>query len=714
MLLRNDIVEYVRPQCRIRIIWINETKHICFVINLETMDAMPYRRDLNEIIADVRAESANILQEDPYAPLVGGHVPAEKHRNRRDRAWELIAELVQDEPKVFHAGHRAKMIGELVEQGLSSRRTLYTYLRRYWQRGQTPNALLPDYVKCGGRGKERKLSDAKRGRPRLYGTGIGTNVTLDMRRVFRVAVERFYVMSKKFSLRAAYDQMIAEFFLVKEVDPKTKRIRHREKRSIVLPSIGQFRYWIRKDMDILVIRRRRERPRVYDKDFRGIIGSATAGVWGPGARFECDATVLDAYLVSRLDRKRIVGRPVLYVVIDVFSRMVVGIYVGLEGPSWVGAMMALANTVTDKVAYCEKLGISIKPEEWPCQFMPAAILADRGELESRTVESLINEFHVTIENTAPYRADWKGIVEQRFRLLPEKFKPYTPGYIDVDYRARGGRDYRLDAVLDLDQITKILIHCVLYYNNQHELASYDPDKDVAASGTPAVPLQLWEWGIENRSGSLRRFAEDKVRFSLLPREQASVTLQGIQFRGTFYTCEIAEQERWFDRARQDGRWSVKVAYDPRDMNVIYLCDQSKPTPIPCYLTERSRAAKDLSLWEHEQKLIIEKHRRADELPRHQTQRADLVAQIDAEVQEAKALKADVGGLSKAERTRSIRANRAEEKAYNREREVFRFGPGGEILSSAKDQSCNDTPQVDDQDQLDITEILGMGGDDDGR
>ena len=55
----------------------------------------------------------------------------------------------------------------------------------------------------------------------------------------------------------------------------------------------------------------------------------------------------------------------MYAIIDVYSRLVTGIYVGLEGPSWIGAMMALDNMIEDKVEYCKKYGIKITEEEWP-------------------------------------------------------------------------------------------------------------------------------------------------------------------------------------------------------------------------------------------------------------------------------------------------------------------------------------------------------------
>ena len=65
-------------------------------------------------------------------------------------------------------------------------------------------------------------------------------------------------------------------------------------------------------------------------------------------------------MVSSLDRNRIIGRPVIYAVMDVYSRIITGLYVGLEGPSWLGAMMALDNMVADKVEFCKQYNIDIK------------------------------------------------------------------------------------------------------------------------------------------------------------------------------------------------------------------------------------------------------------------------------------------------------------------------------------------------------------------
>ncbi len=211
---------------------------------------------------------------------------------------------------------------------------------------------------------------------------------------------------------------------------------------------------------------------------------------GPGSKYQIDATVGDIYLVSQFDRSNIIGRPVMYFMTDVFSRMVTGMYIGLEGPSWIGAMMAIANAASDKVAYCREYGISIAEEEWPCHHIPAVILGDRGEMESKNADNLVSMLGVRIENAPPYRADLKGIIEQHFRTINFNATVFLPGRVKPDMAERGGKDYRLDAKLDIRQFTAIIIKCVLYYNNSHYMESFEKSGRMMEAGVESIPLRL--------------------------------------------------------------------------------------------------------------------------------------------------------------------------------------------------------------------------------
>lgn len=406
------------------------------------------------------------------------------------------------------------------------------------------------------------------------------------------------------------------------------------------------------------------------------MSSSTAEVYGPGSRYQIDATVADVYLVSRFNRGWIIGRPVIYVVIDVFSRMVAGVYVGLEGPSWLGAMMALANAASDKVAFCREYAISISEEDWACHYLPDAILGDRGEMESRMVEALIANLNVRIENAASYRADWKGIVERHFRTIHTKVKPFVPGFVVPDANKRLGRDYRLDAKLDIHQFTEIVIHCVLHHNNNHYLASYNRDETLVSEDVPAIPAELWRWGIQNRSGRLRSFPEDIVKLNLMPVGPARVAEDGIRFKSMRYSCEKAIREMWFDRARIKGRSEkIEVSYDPRTTNYIYIKGQDGRSFEKCYLLDSEERYMNKDVAEVEYLIEYERYLKQRHAGGEQQSKADLAASIEGVVRKAEEMTDRVQdkAASKASRVANIKGNRAFEKEALRGEQAFELG-----------------------------------------
>ena len=442
------------------------------------------------------------------------------------------------------------------------------------------------------------------------------------------------------------------------------------------PTYTQFRYWYEQEFDIKKALINRKGEKAYMLENRPVLGTSTAEVIGPGSRFEIDATVADVYIVSSYNSDWIVGRPVVYVVIDVFSRLIVGVYVGLEGPSWLGAMMALVNTATDKVSFCQSYGISITEEEWPCAHLPYTILADRGEILGNPIETLGKNLNVNIENTPPYRADWKGIVERQFRTIHDHVKPFVPGYIDVDFRQRGGKDYRLDGKLTVKAFTRIIIKSILHRNNYDYIDSYSRQEMMIADDVRPIPGQLWQWGIKNRSGRLRSFPEDIIKLNLLPRDKGTVTSRGIRFKGMNYTCEKAIKERWFERARNNSldRQSkyLDISYDLRSSKFIYLRDADGRGFQKCYLLDSGERYLNKTIEEieylHASERLDRKIYESDEL-QHDIDLATDIEEIVADA-EKKSDQSSTSSLSNAERVSHIRDNRAFERSEIRMEQAF--------------------------------------------
>ncbi|MFZ3580215.1 Mu transposase C-terminal domain-containing protein, partial [Virgibacillus sp. DJP39] len=540
--------------------------------------------------------------------------------------------------------------------------------------GKVPNALLPDYRKSGGRGKDREFTDKKTGRPRKFERVIGEGIVItdEIKRIFGVSVTRFYHTTKKNPLSFTYGQMLKTFFVADyRYDNGVKKpiLEDRDK----LPTLRQFQYWYGKTYRSEEKSRKRKGNRKHELENRPVLGTSVGEMYGPGTKFQIDATVADVYIVSSFNRNWIIGRPVIYVVIDVFSRMVVGLYVGLEGPSWFGAMMALANTACDKASYCKQYGIDITKDDWDCHYLPQTLLADRGELEGYNVERLITAFNIKVENTPPYRADWKGIVEQYFRTIHTKVKPFTPGSVDMDVKVRGDRDYRLDATLTLDEFTSVIIRCVLHHNNHHWLKQYNQNEMMIQDEISLIPRELWNWGIKNRSGKLRSYPEDIVKLHLLPTAKARVMYKGIEFKKMRYTSQKALSEGWFAEAEKES-WQIPICYDPRNMANIYIPDEDGMGYEIATLLDHQKKYQEKTLEEVQYYFDYETMKEQEYDHEEKQQKSDLDSDIEHIVKQAgKSFKKEEIPMSNNQKVKGIRDNRAHEKEERRKQEAFLLG-----------------------------------------
>jgi putative transposase len=583
--------------------------------------------------------------------------------------------------RIFYSYGRGALLNAHEEKTGWTKKTIYKFLRRYWQGGQTKNALLPLYDKCGGKGKERQSSNGvKRGRPsrltKVTSLPTGVNVDAAVREKFSRGIRLFYETAEQRTLQDAYQKTLEKFFhkgydklpdgtLVPFLPPADE-----------LPSFGQFRYWYEKERNVTQALSAREGKRRYNLRHREVLGDSTQMAFGPGSVYQIDATISDIYLVSSLDRTRIIGRPVIYVVIDVFTRMIVGMSVLLEGPSWVGAMQSVENAASDKVSFYREYGVEITEEDWPCYHLPEMILADRGEFEGYNADNLVNALNIRVSNTPPYRADWKAIVERNFRLSNDKFIHWAPGAV-YKPRERGDADYRLDAVLDLHQFRKLMILSILDHNKDHRMDWYRMDEFMIREHVEPYPIDLWNWGIRNRVGHLRTVTPKILRLNLLPGEKATVTHRGIRcLQGLLYSCDLAFREQWFVRARERGSWKINIAYDPRRLDEIYLRLDGGRRLECCQLIDADKTFQGKDWYEAADYLEIRQHEKERAKSRKQQSKAALNAQMEQIISEAteqtsKDLES-AGQQSKRSRIQGIRRNRKEASEVDREAQAWRL------------------------------------------
>ena len=464
----------------------------------------------------------------------------------------------------------------------------------------------------------------------------------------------------------------------------------------------QFRYWYGQRDDLLEIRRKRLGPAKYEKDNRAITGSAVAGIFGIGSRFEIDSTPLDVSAVAELDRRTVVGRPTFYQINDVLSKLTCGIYVGFEEASWMAATLALRNVVEDKVEFARRYGVVLEPHQWPCQgVLPARILADRGEFKGHMASDFALKSLVQIENAAPYRGDLKGGVEQRFELFHRQLKKVLDGFVTKNHAERGEKDYRLQSILTLKEITAAVIETVIVLNGR-KLRDYPRSREMMADKVYAVPREMWAWAHERGNTELRSATLDDVNFAALPTGQASVTERGVSFKGLYYVGDDPRDDM-FAHARQDGRKKVKLSYDPLCCSFVYLHDRSQKCGyVKWQLTSHDVRWAGLGFEEVE---MIKKDDRVDTANR-QFEQAAQEARFLAETTaiNATAKKGRKGKL-KPKDLAAMKDNRQQEKKHER------ADRNGRPLGSGNDAGDTNVVEFDSYQQRRDDKLSRLGSDD---
>lgn len=657
----NEVVAEIEQEKQYRILWISPDLIYGYWISMDD-NKMPEKFEYN--LLEEGLSSGRFEKKEETSSETSDIGISESSKKRRDELWEALQSALTYEPDIYDRKRRKELLQEPAKKLGTPYNNLYRYLVRYWKNGKTPNAFLIDRRKSGKRAGINGCQK-KQGRPARHEGGFGKVLNSDDIKNFSKAVKKYYLTQKKATLVSTYEKMLADNYAIMNGAGQLALLPPDQ-----IPSIRQFRYWFQKSFDIKTVKQKRDGDAKFELTGRAITGRSDYQLMGPGAKYQIDATVGDIYLVSQFDRGDIIGRPVMYFVVDSYSRMVTGMYVGLEGPSWAGAMMAIENAASDKVAYCASYGVEITEDEWPCRHIPTAILGDRGEMESRLADNLVQMLGVRIENAPPYRADLKGIIEQHFRTINTNALPFLPGKVLPDMSERGGHDYRLDAKLDIRQFTEIIIRCVLYYNNSHSMDYFEKNEQMMQMGVDAVPLELWNFGIRYCSGCLKTVPKDTLRLALMPMDRASVTERGIRFKGMYYSCEEALKGLWFEKARAKGTYRVKIYYDPRDMGAILVENPTGTEVIRCELVEweTKYAGKQLDeVWyEQEKEKLRNKELKAKELEA----KINLGKQIESIVDSAEQKSGADNAASKAERLRNIRANRKNEKEEIRKKEAF--------------------------------------------
>ena len=584
LLAENDIFE-TEPGIRFRYLVGEPEANVAHVIALTGISPLPQQWPLDKLVAAIRNREYGKLLVQGLAAAYND--PTKSDASHGARRFGYIEDLIST-PSILYKRGRGKRIDEHSKKLGISPQTLVAALRDYWLGGQTKDALLTSYAD-GARKRAVALTRAQskpqdsagliggareparvpksRGRKREDMSGAYVLVGDERVRLRDEIVDQFLVrktVTRKKLYRAVMTKLYSK--LDQDGKPKLASPRERPSRKQVSTLLDSA---LKLSDKVIHYTSRAE----WENDSRPITGTILQHAIGAGYIYEIDSTIVDLWLVARDNRSKIIGKATLYLVVDRYTRLIVGFHLTLDKPSWSGAMEALLSIVGDKKALCERYGATYRPEVWVAdKLLPYALGADRGsEYLGHESDQIADDVRINIVNMPAHMSCLKGIVECTFKLVHVSLKENTPGYEPPQnaFKRHGEKCYERDAEYTLDELTAEFIDIIALHNlRMHQGMQLDPE--LVLQDIRPIPVEVWSADVVRRSGMLRSYDEAFMRHKLLPRKNAVVTQQGIYVNKCYYICPEAFEDEWFVRAGNSGRFPVRITYDRRSANQIYI------------------------------------------------------------------------------------------------------------------------------------------------
>ena len=285
---------------------------------------------------------------------------------------------------------------------------------------------------------------------------------------------------------------------------------------------------------------------------------------------EFDHTILDIMLVDRIDRKPI-GRPVLTIAIDVYSRMIYGYYLSFDPPNLIAVGMTFLTGILPK----EELTKRFKTTNvWPICGIPKKILLDNAkEFRSGGLFNFCMLYDIEMIFNPVKKPDTKPHVERVFRTINNAIRDdLIEGYIlPLTEKRKTQYDPEKKAEITIEEFEKWLVHWIVDYYHIKIHLGIKEKKSIEIN-----PLNRYEQGIASSNGVTIGMPEipsnmDQLRYDLLPFKKRLLGRSGIKIFAMEYNAPIISQLKSF-QISHTKKYIVK--YDPRDIREIYLWDDS--------------------------------------------------------------------------------------------------------------------------------------------
>ncbi len=260
--------------------------------------------------------------------------------------------------------------------------------------------------------------------------------------------------------------------------------------------------------------------------------------------WQCDHTLADVLVIDK--GGEILGRPWLTIVVDTYSRCIMGIHLGFDAPSAAVVCLALRHAILPK-RYPAAYELQ---RQWGTYGLPQYLYTDGGkDFRSQHLEQVATELGIGL--CLRRKPSDGGIVERPFGSLNTQFFSSLPGYVSSTVSERSPKA-ESEACLTLLQLEQLLVRYIVdHYNQSIDARMGDQSR-----------IGRWEAG---RIAHLALLGERELDICLMRRDRRTVYRSGyIQFANLTYQGEHL--------AAYAGEFVI-LRYNPRDITTIYLYQQ---------------------------------------------------------------------------------------------------------------------------------------------
>lgn len=466
-------------------------------------------------------------------------------------------------------------IKEIMNKYNVAKNSFWRMCTSYFQSGMKNYSLIDSRALGTNKGKTYQYT-SKPGKKSEYIESTGVVLTDEIIGYFEEALND-YKSGRQKTIRSSFDYMNLRHFTRTELVNGVA--------SVVLlpvserPTLGQLYYYIEKHLtqqekDLIKTSVAEQR-----NNKRLIISDSLDGVCGPGDMVEIDACEADVSLVSTFDSNQTIGRPVVYFMIDVYTRVILAVSVAFDNNSVLGVTNLFLNLADDKREYCSRFGMGFDtPAMWPSNIIPRRLRVDRGsEFKSKEFDRICNELGIEKQIVSGASGSLKGIVEQSFHQMHSRQNVHLENYGLIEKRYDSA--HHKEATLNIEQYTKMVINFVLMHNQQYD-ENYHLTREMIEQKVKPIPAELWAYGIKKCSQPRPIPVKEQYLYNLMTPVKAKLSRRGICYKDLWYYPDDDPKisRDMFNAGTKKIPYEVRM--DMRSVGAIYYLRDGKLIKAP--------------------------------------------------------------------------------------------------------------------------------------